>query len=255
MKIVRVLAAEFLGTFALTFFGAASIVTVAALRAAQLGPNATANLVTRSFGPEGTIFIALTQGLVLAVMITALGHLSGGHFNPAVTVAALIGRHIELVLASLYVVTQLAAGVVAALLLKYLYPASFLSLVRYGAPSPAVDTGRAAVIEAVLTFFLVLVFYASLIDPRGAFNKVAGFGVGLVLMSVVLVGGPLTGAGVNPARAFGPSLLAGIVDMNHFLIYWLGPLVGGALAGVLYQNLFMRIDEPTEVPPPLEEAS
>jgi MIP family channel proteins len=254
MKIARVLAAEFLGTFALTFFGAASIVTVAALRAAQLGPNATANLVTRSFGPEGTIFIALTQGLVLAVMITALGHLSGGHFNPAVTVAALIGRHIELVLASLYVVTQLAAGVVAALLLKYLYPASFLSLVRYGAPSPAVDTGRAAVIEAVLTFFLVLVFYATLIDPRGAFNKVAGFGVGLVLLSVVLVGGPLTGAGVNPARAFGPSLLAGIVDVNHFLIYWLGPLVGGALAGVLYQNLFMRIDEPTDVPPPLEEA-
>jgi MIP family channel proteins len=253
MKIARVLAAEFLGTFALTFFGAASIVTVAALRAAQLGPNATANLITRSFGPEGTIFIALTQAIVLAVMITALGHLSGGHFNPVVTVAALIGSHVEPVLASLYVVTQLVAGVVAALLLKYLYPASFLSLVKWGAPSPAVDTGRAAVVEAVLTFFLVLVFYATLLDPRGAFNKVAGFGTGLVLMFDVLVGGPLTGAGVNPARAFGPSLLAGIVDVNHFLIYWLGPLVGGALAGVLYQNLFMRADDPTEVPPPLEE--
>ncbi len=250
MKIARVLAAEFLGTFALTFFGAASIVTVAALRAAQLGPNATANLVTRSFGPEGTIFIALTQGLVLAVMITALGHLSGGHFNPVVTVAALIGSHVEPVLASLYVVTQLVAGVVVALLLKYLYPASFLSLVKWGAPSPAVDTGRAAVVEAVLTFFLVLVFYATLLDPRGAFNKVAGFGTGLVLMFDVLVGGPLTGAGVNRVRA----LAAGRHRRRQPLPYLLAGSVGRGSAGrVLYQNLFMRADDPTEGPPPLEE--
>lgn len=254
MKAARVLAAEFLGTFALTFFGSASIVTVAALRAAQIGTGATAGQIIRSFGPEGTIFIALAHAIVLAVMITALGHISGGHFNPAVTVAALIGRHIEPILAGMYVATQLVAGVVAALLLKYLYPATFLTLVRWGAPSPAVDTGRAAVIEAILTFFLVLVVYATAIDPRGAFDKVAGFGIGLVLMFDILVGGPITGAAVNPARAFGPSLLAGIVDANHFLIYWLGPLAGGALAAVLYQNLLMHVDEPVDGPPPSEDA-
>jgi MIP family channel proteins len=254
MRNVRVLAAEFLGTFALTFFGAASIVTVAALRAAQLGPTATANTITRSFGPEGIIFIALAHAIVLAIMITALGHISGGHFNPAVTAAALIGRHIEPVLAGLYVVTQLVAGVVAAFLLKYLYPADFLTLVKWGAPAPAVDTGRAFVIEAILTFFLVLVFYAVAIDRQGAFNRVAGFGIGLVLLFDILIGGPLTGAAMNPARAFGPSLLAGIVDLNHFLIYWLGPLVGAALAGVLYQNVLLGRDEPSDLPPPSEEA-
>jgi MIP family channel proteins len=253
MKNARVLAAEFLGAFALTFFGAASIVTVAALRAAQIGPNATAGNIIRSFGPEGTIFIALVHAIVLAVMITALGHISGAHFNPAVTVAALIGRHIEPALAAMYVVTQLVAGVVAALLLKYIYPASFLTLVKWGAPAPAVDNGRALVIEAVLTFFLVLTVYATAIDPRGAFNKVAGFGIGLVLMFDILVGGPLTGAAMNPARAFGPALLAGIIDVNHFLVYWLGPLVGGALAALLYQYVFLRVDEPADEPPPSEE--
>ena len=254
MRIARILAAEFLGTFALTFFGAASIVTVAALRAAQLGPTATAALVTRSFGPEGTIFIALAHAIVLAVMITALGHVSAGHFNPAVTVGALIGRHIEPIMAAAYIVTQLAAGVVAALFLGYVYPAAFLTLVKWGAPSPAVDYGRAAVTEAVLTFFLVLVVYATAIDRRGSLNKVAGFAIGLVLLADMLVGGPLTGAAMNPARAFGPALLAGILDVNHFLVYWLGPLVGAALAAVLYQNLLMRVDEPTELRPPSEDA-
>jgi aquaporin Z len=254
VKEARVLVAEFLGTFALTFFGSASIVTVAALRAAQIGPNATATLITRSIGPEGTIFIALAHAIVLAVMITALGHVSGGHFNPAVTVAALIGRHIEPLLAGLYVVSQLVAGLAAALLLKYIYPASFLTLVKWGAPTPAIDNGKALVVEAVLTFFLVLVVYATAIDPRGAFNKVAGFGIGLVLLFGMLVGGPLTGAGMNPARAFGPSLLAGVVDVNHFVIYWLGPLVGGALAALLYQYLLLRPEEPTDLSPPAEEA-
>jgi aquaporin TIP len=252
-KDVRVLVAEFLGTFALTFFGAASIVSTAALRAAELGSRATPANITRTFGTIDLLFIAFAHAIVLAVMVTALGHISGGHFNPAVTVAAFIGRHIEPALAAMYVITQLAAGVVAALLIKYLYAAELLQTVKWGAPSPAVDTVKAVVVEAVLTFFLVLVVYATAIDPKGAFNKVAGFAIGLVLLFDILVGGPMTGAAMNPARAFGPALLAGIVDANHFLIYWIGPLVGGALAAVLYQYVLMRENGPSEVPPPAEE--
>ena len=254
MKNTRLLVAEFLGTFALTFFGAASIVSVAALRAAELGANATPSLIQRSFGPEGTLFVAFAHAIVLAVMVTALGHISGGHFNPVVTVAAFIGRHIEPALAAMYVITQLVAGVIAAVLLKYIYPADLLSVVKWGAPAPAVDNARAFVVEALLTFFLVLVVYATAIDPKGAFNKVAGFAIGLVLLFDILVGGPLTGAAMNPARAFGPSLLAGIVDVPHFFVYWVGPLVGAVLAALLYQNLLLPNPEATDVPPPAEEA-
>jgi aquaporin Z len=252
-KDARVLIAEFLGAFALTFFGAASIVSAAALRAAELGPRATPAIISRTFGTIDLLFIAFAHAIVLAVMVTAVGHISGGHFNPAVTVAALIGRHIEPALAAMYIVTQLAAGVVAALLIKYIFAADILKIVKWGAPSPAVDTAKAAIIEAVLTFFLVLVVYATAIDPRGAFNKIAGFAIGLVLLFDILVGGPLTGAAMNPARAFGPALLAGIVDLDHFVIYWIGPLVGAVLAALLYQNVLMQTEESAEVPPPAEE--
>ena len=252
-KDASVLVAEFLGAFALTFFGAASIVSTAAIRAAELGPRATPALINRTFGTNDLLFIAFAHAIVLAVMVTALGHISGGHFNPAVTVAALVGRHIEPALAAMYIVTQLTAGVVAALLIKYLYAADLLRTVKWGAPSPAVDTTKAAVVEVVLTFFLVLVVYATAIDPRGAFNKIAGFAIGLVLLFDMLVGGPITGAAMNPARAFGPALLAGIVDVDHFVIYWIGPLVGAILAAVLYQNVLMQAEEPAELRPPIEE--
>jgi aquaporin Z len=254
MKNTRLLVAEFLGTFALTFFGAGSIVSAAALRASELGSSATAANIIRSFGPIDLIFVALAHGIVLAVMVTALGRISGAHFNPVVTVAAFVGRHIEAPLAALYIGTQLIAAVVAALVLKFVYPNDLLNVVKWGAPSTAVDTGKAMVIEALLTFFLVLVVYATAIDPKGAFKQVAGLAIGFVLIFDILVGGPLTGAAMNPARAFGPSLLAGIVDVPHFFVYWVGPLVGAVVAAVLYQNVMLRDDIETEIPAPAEDS-
>ena len=248
MKQVQVLLAEFLGTFALVFFGAGAICTDAVVR------NGAA------FGPVDLLVIAFAHAIVLAVMVTALGHISGAHFNPAVTFGAVITRHIEPLLAGLYVIVQLAAGVLAALLLKYIFPDAITSAVMYGAPTPGagISSVKAYVIEAVLTFFLVTVVFATAIDPRGAFNKIAGFGIGLVLLFDILVGGPLTGAAMNPARAFGPALVAGIVDGNHlshYFIYWLGPLIGGALAALVYQGLLMGAGDPdTELPPPAEES-
>ena len=242
MKQAQVLLAEFLGTFALTFFGAGAICTDALVR------NGAA------FGPVDLLVIAFAHAIVLAVMVTALGHISGAHFNPVITLGAAITRHIEPVLAVLYVIIQLVGAVAAALLLKYIFPAAITSAVMFGAltPGPGISSVRAYVIEAVLTFFLVLVVFATAIDPRGAFNKIAGFAIGLVLLFDILLGGPLTGAGMNPARAFGPALVAGIIDGNHFFIYWLGPIIGGVLAALVYQGILMGSGDAEPEPKPAE---
>jgi MIP family channel proteins len=248
----RPLVAEFLGTFALTFFGAGAICTDAVLRGVgSAGPVAP-------FGPMDLLLVATAHAMVLGVMVSALGHISGAHFNPAVTVAAAIGRHIEPALAAAYAVTQLIAGVLAALLLKGIFPEAIAGAVKLGAPGPGVPwvgTGQAFLIEAVLTFFLVTVVFATAIDPRGAFGKIAGFAIGFVLFFDILMGGPLTGAAMNPARAFGPALVAGVLDGTHFIAFWIGPLVGAVAAGMLYQTVLLRSPVATELPPPPEEGA
>jgi aquaporin Z len=229
MKTTPKLIAEFLGAFALTFFGAGAICADQLIRHG-------------AFGPIDLLLIAAAHAVVLGVMVSALGHISGGHFNPAVTMAALIGRHIGPALAVMYWATQLVAAIAAAGLLLYFFPTAVTKAVSIGAPAPGpgVDVTHAFVIEIVLTIFLVTVVYATAIDPRGAFGKIAGIAIGAVLFFDILVGGPLTGAAMNPARAFGPAIVSGIVDGNHFLIYWLGPVIGGAVAALLYQNLLLR---------------
>jgi aquaporin Z len=237
---IRSLVAEFIGTFGLVFFGAGSICADFVLRGGQ-APFAAADL----------LLVAGTHAVVLGVLVTALGHISGAHFNPAVTVAAAIGRHIEPALAAMYIVTQLVAGTAAAILLRVFFSAAVLAGVKYGSPFPASDisAGQAFIVEVVLTFFLVTVVYATAIDPLGAFGKIAGFAIGLVLFFDIAVGGPLTGAAMNPARAFGPALLAGILDGTHFLAYWLGPLIGGALAAFLYEAVLTH-EQPESGGPP-----
>jgi aquaporin Z len=152
----------------------------------------------------------------------------------------------------LYWVVQLVAGLLAALLLNLFFSGDILSAAKYGAPAPGsgISSGQAFAAEALLTFFLVTVVYATAIDPRGAFGKIAGLAIGLVLWFDILVGGPLTGAAMNPARAFGPSVAAGLIDANHFLVYWAGPVVGAIAAAVLYQWLLIRDGSQEEVPPP-----
>ena len=243
MRQARVLVAEFLGTFALVFFGAGSICADALLRGKA------------AFGPGDLVLVAAAHAVVLAVMVSALAHISGSHFNPAVTIALAVGKRIEAGLAIAYVVTQLVAGIVAAALLAYVFPSTATTSARFGAPVPSPDTGalKAMVIEAVLTFFLVTVIYATAVDPRGAFDRIAGFCIGLTLFFVILVGGPFTGAALNPARAFGPALFAGSLDGVHFLAYWVGPVIGGLVAGFLYERVLIK--EPVAAVPhaPWEE--
>ena len=216
------LVAEFLGTFALCFIGAGAICT-----------NQWSN------GAVGLLGIAMAHGTVLAVMISALGHISGAHFNPAVTVGVLTARKIESGRAILYIAAQLIGAAFAGYLLKMIFLVAVWQAVHLGTPGlgEGVTIGQALLLETVLTFFLVLTVCGTAVDPKGSWNAIAGFGIGTVLTFDILVGGPLTGASMNPARTFGPALASGYWD--HHIVYWIGPLLGGFLAAFLYSNLFL----------------
>lgn len=224
-------AAELVGTFALIFVGAGSIATAATI------------------GDPSLIGIALAHGLTIAVMVSAVGHISGGHFNPAVTFGFLVTRRIDARLAAVYWLAQLAGATVAALLLRWILPATTVDRVELGAPAlgGGVGAGAGLVLEAILTFFLVWVVFATAADPRGTFKSIAGLAIGLTITADILIGGPLTGAAVNPARAFGPQLVQGF--WSDGWIYYVGPLLGGAAAALAYDRLYLRPLAPVPVGP------
>jgi MIP family channel proteins len=221
------LAAEFIGTFALIFFGAGSICADQYLHP--------------SSGTQGgmeLLGIALAHGLAIGIMVTALGHISGAHFNPAITIGFWVTRKLSTIDTVLYWAAQLAGGIAAAYVLRLL-PVDVWGPVQLGTPDLASGISRTngMIFEAIMTFFLVFVVFATAVDPRGAFDKVAGFAIGLTITVGILFGGPFTGAALNPARALGPALAA-----NHWTnhgVYWIGPLAGGVVAGWLYDALFL----------------
>jgi MIP family channel proteins len=216
--------AEFIGAFTLIFIGAAAVMLS---------------------GATGIVGVAIAHGLAIALMVTALGHISGGHFNPAVTLGFLITRRIDPRLAVVYWLEQFAGATCAALLLWWIFPTQATDPSHIGSPAlnSAIGQGAGFVLEAILTFFLVLAVFATAVDPRGAFKAVAGFGIGLVVTMGILCGGPLTGAAMNPARAFGPELVANFWR-SYTWIYYIGPAVGAVVAALLYELLFLR--EPLE---------
>jgi aquaporin TIP len=221
----RRLVAEFVGTFALVFIGVASIAVGA-----------------------GLVGVAFAHGLVIAVMASAVGHISGGHFNPAVTFGFLVSGRMAPVLAGAYWAAQFAAAALAMLALRAIYPSA--ANLDAGVPvvNDAVDVWSGALLEAILTFFLVWVVFATAADARGAFTSIAGLAIGLTITFDILAGGPLTGAAMNPARAFGPQLVQGI--WGDGWIYYVGPLLGGGLAAVLYDWLYLRPLAPLPPGPP-----
>jgi aquaporin Z len=221
--------AEFIGTFTLIFVGAGSII-------ATQGTNLTA--------------IGLAHGLAIGVMASAVGHISGGHFNPAVTFGFVVTRRIESRLAATYWFAQLIGAVLAAYMLTWLLPESQVNRVNLGAPAVGngIGAGSAVVIEGVLTFFLVWVIFATAADPRGTFATIAGLAIGLTITLDIYIGGPYTGAAMNPARAFGPDLVQNV--WSDAWVWWVGPLVGGALAALAYEHLYLRPVSPEPVGPP-----
>lgn len=223
MNITQKAAAEFIGTLALIFIGTASI---------------AADKVTN--GAVGLTGIALAHGLTIAVMVSAIGHISGGHINPAVTFGAWAAKKISTRDALVYWAAQLAGGAAGAFLLGYAFDDLTRQAIGWGTPAlgAGVPAAHGAVIELVLTFFLVFVVFATALDERGAFKMVAGFPIGLVVTFDILAGGPVTGASMNPARWFGPALMSGL--WSSAWVYIIGPLLGGLLAAVLYNSLYLR---------------
>src|SRR6266571_3169017 len=221
------LVAECVGTFALIFFGAGSIC-------------ADKFLQTSGQGSLGLLGIALAHGLAIGIMVSALGHISGGHFNPAVSIGFWVTKRVTTVDTVLYWAAQLAGAAVAAFLLKAVIPEETWRAVSLGTPALARDfpVWAAMFLEAITTFFLVLVVFATAVDEKGAFRSIAGFGIGLTISLGILVAGPLTGAALNPARAFGPALAA--THWAHQGVYWVGPLAGGFVAGLLYDSLYLK---------------
>lgn len=215
--------AEFIGTFTLIFVGIGAIAN---------------NTPTSGLGLLG---VAFAHGLAIAVMVTATGAVSGGQLNPAVTFGLLVGGQMDVKKSIAYWISQLAGATAAALLCGCLLGMEKVSggtpdISMNAAGAPVVSIVQAITIEAVLTFFLVFVVYGSAVDARAP--KIGGLAIGLTVGLDIMFGGPLTGAAMNPARTFGPALASG--HWNNHMVYWVGPLIGGALAGLIYGRFLIK---------------
>lgn len=232
--------AEFIGPFALVFAGVGSI------------------LLTRG---QDIVAIALAHGLAIGLMIMAVGHISGGHFNPAVTIAMLATGRIAVDRAVVYVVAQLLGGAAAAGVLTLIYPdlgdlGRNVAGVNLGVPALAagITQTNVLVMEVVLTFFLVFVIFGTAVDPRTP-RIVSGLVIGLTISMDILAGGVVSGAIMNPARWFGPALVQ--QDFTNGWLWIVGPIVGGLIAAFVYQTVFLSgvaaiqtPDRPEPVVPP-----
>ncbi|MEZ5102484.1 MAG: aquaporin [Thermoleophilia bacterium] len=217
--------AEFLGSFALTFVGAGAVVTMVAT------------------GSTSLLIPAFAFGLTLAIAVSALGHISGAHFNPAITLGFLATRRITPEMAIVYWIAQFAGGIAAAVVLRVAYDDRVADAANLGAPGlfAGTNVGEGFLLEAVLTFLLALVVFATAVDPRGAFKYVGGFAIGLTVAIGILVAGPLTGGAFNPQRALGPELLSW--TWSDAWIYFTAPPLGAVAAAVLYDRVFLRPHE------------
>ncbi|MGC1617797.1 MAG: MIP/aquaporin family protein [Candidatus Acidiferrum sp.] len=224
-NLAQKLIAEFLGTFALIFFSAGAVCV---------------DWYPHSSNALGLLGIALVYGLTMAIMVSALGHISGGHFNPAITIGFWVTKRLNTIDTIAYWIVQLAGAVAAAFLLKAIIPEDTWRAVALGTPMFTHDFTRLSgmILEGLTTFFLVLTVFATSVDERSSYRPVAGFAIGLSLALGSLIASPFTGGALNPARAFGPAL-ASSHWQNHG-IYWVGPLAGGFLAGFLYDSLFLK---------------
>ena len=222
-KALRPLVAEFVGVALFVFIGAGSIVVNAAF--------------SNAIGALGT---SLAHGVGMAVLVTMTMSISGGHLNPAVSVGLWLTQKIDGRTLGQYVVAQILGAIVGALLIKALLPSGAARVTSLGTPTLAGTVGlfEGIGIEAVLTFFLVSAVFGTAVSSQAP--KVGGFGIGLAIFVSGLVAGGLTGAALNPARAFGPALVAW--EWHGQAVYWIGPLLGATAAGALWKFMLLPRD-------------
>jgi MIP family channel proteins len=218
--------AEFLGPFTLCVAGIGAIISTQHL-------SDGGNLVA----------VSLAHGLAIALMFAALSHISGGHFNPAVTISMLATGEVGASRAVAYIIAQVLGGIAGAGILTVIFPALGPMGrnnvgVNLGLPGlgPDVIVSGAVIMEMLMTFFLVLVIFGTVVDPRGP-RTIAPLAVGLTITMDILTGGRVTGAAMNPARAFGPAVIQ--QDFTNWWIYWVGPIVGGLIAAFAYKYIWL----------------
>jgi len=214
------LAAEMVGTFVFVLVGAGSAVGMSSL----LNPNSGTEILVA----------ALANGLGLAMAVTATMAISGGALNPAVVLGLWVAKKLPSRDVIPYILSELVGAVAAGLALVGSFPAVWGSAVNWGSPtlSGVLSPWQGIAIESLLTFVLMIAFYGTAIDPRAP--RIGGLGIGLAVLADVLVAGNLTGAAMNPARAFGPMIAAGFYP-GYWYVYAVGPIVGAVVAGLVYR--------------------
>jgi aquaporin TIP len=223
-RAVAPLVAELVGTFLFFFVGMGAVASLD--RAAASGGALD--------GAAGLVVVALAHGIVLAVLVSALGAISGGHFNPAVTFGVWLAGKIAWRRAAAYVVAQLIGALIAALALRVIFTAAVSPSLGTPALGTGVDALGGILVETVLTVILLTAVFGTAIDARAP--KIGGLAIGFAVAADILMGGPLTGAAMNPARWFGPAAVANMWD--NWYVWIIGPLLGAAIVALAYRYLF-----------------
>ncbi|GER49940.1 tonoplast intrinsic protein 5.1 [Striga asiatica] len=220
--------AEFISTFIFVFSAVG-----ATMASRKMMPEAEAE-------PSSLVVVALANAFALSVAVYISANISGGHVNPAVTFGMAVGGHITIPMAIFYWISQMLASLIACLVLKTTTVGQQVPF--HTIPSEMTGFG-AAVIEGVMTFALVYTVYASADPRRGAMGAIIGpLAIGLIVGANVLASGPFTGGSMNPACSFGAAAVGG--SFKNHAVYWVGPLIGAAFAGVLYDNVVFPIQVP-----------
>lgn len=223
--------AEAIATFALVFFGPLSVTMAAVLFGTGLSL-------------EGIIMISLAHGAAIGTMIYAFGHISGAHINPAVTIAMMITRNINVKDGMAYIGSQIIGAIAAAVAHVVILPdaGKQVHFGTQGGPSDLLNQSAISGVgvEIILTFFLVTTIFMAAVHRKAAAGM-AGIAIGGMIFLLHLVGVPLTGASMNPARTLGPAIVSGY--WNFHWIYWVGPIVGAVIAGLIMHYVFVKKTE------------
>jgi len=217
--------AEFIGTFGLVFFGSMGVIVF---------------LPTMGFGsPQASILgIAFAYGLMLMVLVYAFGSISGCHLNPAITITAVALRKLELSDGVAYLLAQIFGAILAGVADFVIQPGNGANI-AFGLPAPMRSIGSseaiAALVELIITFFLMISYYAVLYTEK-VHPAASGLLIGMTLAAGVLIAGALTGGAANPARWLGPAVAS--MDFDSAWVYWVGPIVGALLGGFASEYLF-----------------
>ncbi|KAL9405914.1 hypothetical protein Peur_002886 [Populus x canadensis] len=214
---------EFIATLLFVFAGVGSAIAYSKLT------------TDAALDPPGLVAVAVAHAFALFVGVSIAANISGGHLNPAVTFGLAIGGNITIFTGLLYWIAQCLGSIAACLLLKFATSAESI-------PTHGVASGMSAVegvvMEIVITFALVYTVYATAADPKkGSIGIIAPIAIGFIVGANILAAGPFSGGSMNPARSFGPAVVSG--DFSQNWIYWLGPLIGGGLAGLVYGDIFI----------------